>query len=107
MPESELLNQMLSDYIDANPAADKDPLKNFCVYVANWLIDHPVIGVGMTTSGMALRLADGRELSLVVGSGIADPATVTQPVSITGNFGNQISRGQLSDLSVAITKHYG
>ena len=56
---------------------------------------------------MALRLADGRELSLVVGPSMADPSTVTQPVSITGNFGSQIIRSQLSDLSVAITKHYG
>jgi hypothetical protein len=105
MPESELLNQMLSDYIDANPAAEKNPLENFCVYIANWLIDHPVIGVGMTTSGMALRLADGRELSLVVSPGMADPATVTPPVSITGNAGSQISRGPIGDSpSVAITK---
>jgi len=105
MPESELLNQILSDYINANPAADKNPLENFCVYIAGWLTDHPVIGVGMTPSGMALRLADGREMSLVVSPEMTNPATVTPPVSITGNSGSQISRGAIGDSpSVAITK---
>lgn len=104
MPKSELLNQILSDYIDANPAANKDPLENFCVYSAGWLIEHPVIGVGMTTNGMALRLADGRELAFV-GAEMSDPATVTPPVSITGNAGSQISRPALGDSpSVGITK---
>jgi hypothetical protein len=105
MPESELLNQILSDYVVANPAADKDPLENFCVYIAGWLIDHPVIGVGMTTNGMALRLADGREMALVVGPEMSNPETVTPPVSITGNSGSQITRGALGDSpSVGITK---
>lgn len=105
MPKSELLNQILSDYVDANPAADKDPLENFCVYIAGWLTDHPVIGVGMTPSGMALRLADGREMSLVVSPEMANPDTVTPPVSITGNSGSGITRSPLGDTpSVSITK---
>ncbi len=105
MPESELLNQILSDYITANPAADKNPLENFCVYIAGWLLDHPAIGVGMTTNGMALRLADGREFSLVVTPEMSNPYSVTAPVSITGNSGSGITRGAPGDAtSVAITR---
>jgi hypothetical protein len=105
MPESELLNQILSDYIAANPDVDKDPLNNFCVYIAGWLVDHPVIGVGMTSSGMALRLADGREMTLIVTPEMTNPATVTPPVSITGNSGSGVTRGTLGDSpSVAITR---
>jgi hypothetical protein len=105
MPESELLNQILSDYIDANPAADKDPIENFCVYIAGWLADHPVIGVGMTTNGMALRLADGREMALVVSPEMSNPATVTPPVNITTGSSGGVQRGAVSDsTSVSITK---
>lgn len=66
MPESALLKQILSDYCAQSDEqrAQQGLLEKFCDYVANWLVDSGCLGVGYAASGLTLRFADGRELSL-------------------------------------------
>lgn len=104
MQENELLTQILNDYIAENPGAATDIAAAFCRYFSAWLIEHPVIGVGVTANGVALRLADGRELLLSAGAAADQPAPAA-PFNITGNSGSGITRGVMGDTpSVGITK---
>lgn len=104
MQENELLTQILNDYIAENPAAAEDIIISaFCRYFSAWLVEHPVIGVGVTSSGVALRLSDGRELLLSAGA--AADSAASAAVNITGNHGSRITRGAPGDTpSVSITK---
>jgi hypothetical protein len=106
LQENELLSQILSDYTAENPAAANDIIvSTFCRYFSAWLVEHPVIGVGVTANGVALRLADGRELLLSAGAEPADTQPTASPFNITGNSGSGITRGTLGDTpSVSITK---
>lgn len=66
MPESGLLTQILSDYCAANGLdLESNPrLSEFCSYAAAWLVDNSCLGLGHSPTGLSLRFADGRELSL-------------------------------------------
>ncbi|NBT59655.1 hypothetical protein EBT16_12810 [bacterium] len=66
MPESTLLKQILSDYCALNEEHkfQEGILANFCKYAAQWLVDSSCLGLGHAPTGLSLRFADGRELSL-------------------------------------------
>lgn len=83
MPESALLTQIRNDYCaqlaDKSPcrqAVDRDLIEMFCKYAANWLVEKGCLGVGYAASGLTLRFADGRELSLFEAAPVA-PETPT------------------------------
>jgi len=80
-----LFEEILQDYTAKNPDVDNALTRNFCVFVTGWLADHKPIGVGMTSSGLAIRFADGREFSFFAGVDASNPDTVTPSVSVTGN----------------------
>lgn len=100
MRESEVLKQILTDYIAQNPDADKNPLDSFCAYAGDWLSTHNIVGLGMTASGMALRFGDGREMTFFVSSDMPTTA-VTPPISVTGNNGGRV--GDLVNASAVDT----
>lgn len=84
MPKSELLTKILSDYLAANPAADKAALATFCDYAAKWLCDCGLVGLGFSTgSGMRLRTAAGEEIALYDNDSTA-PAFIQDSVAISG-----------------------
>jgi hypothetical protein len=83
MPESALLKQILSDYCASNEEYrfQEAMLADFCKYAAQWFIDNSCVGVGHGATGMTLRFADGRELSLFAAPDLA-PAQ-QQAISIS------------------------
>lgn len=66
MPESALLEQILHDYCAANglDVEARAPHDAFCQFAAKWLVENSCLGLGYAASGLNLRFADGRELSL-------------------------------------------
>ena len=109
MPEKELLSQIQSDYLVERPEVDeatRDALKSFCAYAQEWLIKSRVVGVGHTQTGMAVRLADGKEFSLFEVPVEFDPSSFIA-VGITGNGGNSaraaMAAGAADNTSMPIT----
>lgn len=107
MPKSELLNQILSDYlaIDPNrPVYDATSAAVFCDYAVEWLSRTPPIGVGHSVAALTLRFADGRELVLF-DVDEANPPSSGLSLGITGTNGDRVRVGTQSavDLSSPIT----
>ena len=106
MQKSELLNQILTDYLGANTLSDEAEaaVTAFCDYAVQWLATERPVGVGHTTPNMAIRMANGRELALF---DAAEQAVVDKSVSvgITGQGGASVrSAGAVViDASHAIT----
>lgn len=107
MPKSELLSQILSDYLAADPsrpAYDAASATVFCDYAVEWLSRTPPIGVGHSVASLTLRFADGRELVLFDADENALPPPAPS-MSITGTSGDRVRVGVQSarDLSLPIT----
>lgn len=66
MQKSELLNQILSDYLVHNTIPDDSAaaISAFCAYVDQWFSETRPVGLGHGTTNLSIRLSDGRELSL-------------------------------------------
>lgn len=78
----ETMKMILSSYLVANPAADRDLLTNFCAYAEKWFADSNIIGVGVAQDGVSLRLGDGTETQLFVVT--TTPFPQTPAVCVTG-----------------------
>ncbi len=67
MPKSELVDEIREDFIKAHPdtVAQTFSINYFCAFVIDWLAKQGIQGMGMQASGLALRLADGRQLGLI------------------------------------------
>jgi hypothetical protein len=65
--KSELVDEIRDAYFKAHPAGvERDGvIFDFCNFVTDWLSKHGIQGMGMQASGLALRLADGRQLGLI------------------------------------------
>jgi len=85
MAEKNLHQRILDDYLQQSggfsPAGDA--LSAFCVYATAWLKNAGIIGLGHTSTGMALRLRDGSEILLTGGEDL--PFHNSPAVNITGN----------------------
>lgn len=83
MEKPELLKKVLADYCAHNEERkfEEAIVGKFCEYAANWFKEKGVIGVGHTSDGLALRLADGSEYVLF--SSDAD-ITNSASFSVTG-----------------------
>lgn len=84
-PESALLMQIVSDYCALNDEHkfQQGILEAFCKYAANWMVENGCNGMGHAATGLTLRFADGRELSLF---SVPESGPAAQPaVSISGN----------------------
>jgi hypothetical protein len=107
MQESEVLTQILSDYVKERPDLDKGPIENFCAYAGNWLCTRNIVGLGMTPEGMALRFGDGSEMTFFVRQQMPAIA-VTPPVNVTGNagigVGGLVNAGKDDNGDVSITR---
>lgn len=102
MAKSELVEEIREDYLKANPAIAVGHIDDFCVFATKWLAEKPIVGVGMSASGMALRLADGREIGLITPD--EAPALPSTAVGIsTGGGGSVRSGGSIESPSVSIT----
>ena len=64
MAKSELIEKIRDAFFTQNPNVDAKLVDNFCDYFTNWLVEHPFVGVGHTSDGMSLRMADGKEIVL-------------------------------------------
>lgn len=65
MAKSELLEKILEDFLAQDNSGTGKFVKIFCEFAADWLAEQGVVGVGYAASGLALRMADGREIGLV------------------------------------------
>ncbi len=79
MAKSELVEQIREDFIAAHPdpAAQTASIDYFCAFVTDWLAKAGIQGLGMQAAGMALRLADGRQLGLLMPD--LEPTTADTP----------------------------
>lgn len=87
MVKSELVDEIRDAYLKANP--DIKPgaimgvnLDHFCQFMTNWLAEQGVVGVGHASTGLALRLADGREIGLISVE-VEVPTANTPAISLT------------------------
>ena len=65
MAKSELVEEIRKEYLENNQCSELHVVDHFCAYLTEWLAKHGIQGVGMQASGLALRLADGRQLGLI------------------------------------------
>lgn len=68
MAKSELLEKIRDAFLAGTYPEEKQKqaqITAFCDFAANWLAEKGVQGVGMQSSGLALRFADGSQLGLV------------------------------------------
>jgi len=63
--KSELVDEIREDYLKAHGDVAVGPIDHFCAFMAAWLSKAGIQGMGMQASGLALRLADGRQLGLI------------------------------------------
>lgn len=91
MLKSELLDAVREDFFVAHPDTPAEPVTNFCNYVVSWLAKTGVVGVGHTPDGIALRLADGRELGLLFLD--AAPSTADTPAVSIASSGVSARQG--------------
>lgn len=62
MQKNTVLSSILADFLKENADTKVDELQAFCDYAENWFRKSGVIGLGCTSDGMALRLANSQEL---------------------------------------------
>lgn len=105
--KSELLNQILTDYLAAGEHGDEKiaAVVDFCNYVDAWFLSHKPVGVSPATdsgSGVTVRFSDGNNLSLFPAEHDAVPNGGIA-VSITGHTGGSVrGAGGMTDNSVPI-----
>jgi hypothetical protein len=83
--KSELIDKIRDAFLSGTWPEEKDKcaqITAFCDFAADWLAAQGVVGVGYAASGLALRMADGREIGLVQVEQQQDSAQ-TPPVSIS------------------------
>lgn len=101
MPESALLMQIVSDYCASNEEYrfQQAMLEEFGRYAAKWLVDNGCLGLGHAATGLTLRFADGRELSLF---SLPDTGVAQQPaVSISGTK-DKLATKTMADKNTAV-----
>lgn len=81
MPKSELVDEIREAYLRAHEDVAVGPIDHFCAFVTDWLAKAGIQGMGMQASGLALRLADGRQLGLIA-SDLASTTADTPSVGI-------------------------
>ncbi len=85
MVKSELVAEIRDAFLAANDpevSVGAVDLDEFCAFMTNWLAEQGVVGVGHAANGLALRLADGREIGLL-SADIEMPTSNTPAVSLT------------------------
>lgn len=80
--KSELVDAIRNDYLQAKHSVSGGVIDHFCEFMTKWLAEKGVVGVGHSASGLALRLADGREIGLLSVE-IAPNTADTPAVSLT------------------------
>jgi hypothetical protein len=104
MQKSEVLAKILDDYTNGEAERRTPELEAFCAYAAAWLSSHGVVGLGMAQAGMALRFADGAELTLFAPPTDLGVKVPQEAINITGNSGSKIVKPILGDsVSFSIT----
>jgi hypothetical protein len=83
MPEKNLHQRILDEYVTYTGGFDIGPVSSFCAYATAWLKNAGIIGLGHTPAGIALRLRDGSEILLTGGEDL--PFHNSPAVNITGN----------------------
>jgi hypothetical protein len=102
MAQSELLDAILNDFLAAGASVTGASVSDFCAFAADWLAKAGIVGVGHTTAGLALRLADGTEKVLVAVDAALTSADT--PAVAIGRGGNSARHGiGGGDTSVSIT----
>lgn len=102
MAKSELLDAIREDFLKSRELTETFTLDIFCDFAADWLAKAGIVGVGHTSSGLALRLADGTEQVLV--SVDAQVSSADTPSVSLGRAGNSARQGiGGGDTSVSIT----
>jgi hypothetical protein len=99
--KSELIEEIREAYLSANPDAAAATIDHFCEFVTRWLAEKPIVGVGMSASGMALRLADGTEIGLLTPAAVPALPDVAVGISTTG--GSVRSGGSIEQPAISIT----
>lgn len=105
--KSELLNQILTDYLKIGGHEDVaiEAVVDFCNYVDAWFMEHKPVGVAPASSagaGVTVRFSDGVNLSLFP-SDHENAAYGSVAVGITGNVGGGVrGAGGMTDTSVPI-----
>lgn len=105
--KSELLNQILTEYLDMGGHNDEkiSGVVDFCNYVDAWLLSHKPVGVSPAAdagSGITVRFSDGTNLSLFPSDHEVRPNGGIA-VAITGNSGGGVrGAGGIVDNSVPI-----
>ena len=102
MAKSELVDQIREDYLAANQDLAVGPVDAFCAFMVSWLSNKPIVGIGMSAGGMALRMADGQEVGLITPDETPAPPSVAVGIS-TGGGGSVRSGGSIESPGVAIT----
>jgi len=106
MPEKNLLEKILSDFLASRPSLDGSSLgtlQEFCQYATTWLAEKGLLGVGHAVDGISLRFADGQEYLLTAARQGDDIANMPA-MSITGNNGGSVrGAGAMQDAAVRIT----
>ena len=97
MQKSEVLAKILDDYTNGSATLRTPELEAFCEYAAAWLSSHGVVGLGMAQAGMALRFADGAELTLFVPPTELEIQVPQDAINVTGNAGSKIVKPILGD----------
>lgn len=90
MPKSELLNQILTDYLNTkSPAPEaENAVADFCSYADQWFAESQPVGVGRVSTSLSIRLADGREFVLFDAGFVPDVGMPS--MGITGNTGGSV-----------------
>lgn len=87
MVKSELVDEIREAYLAANPDIKHGAilgvdLDHFCKFMTDWLAEQGVVGVGHAANGLALRLANGREIGLLSAE-VEIPTANTPAISLT------------------------
>jgi hypothetical protein len=101
--KSELVESIRDAYFATHTDVSAAPVDHFCQFVVGWLSEHGVVGVGHTSSGLALRMTDGTE-KLLISLDVGNVGVDTPAVGI-GTGGKASAREGIgcSDTSVSIT----
>lgn len=102
MAKSEVLDAIREDFRASGAVCDTCTVAAFCDFAADWLAKAGVLGVGHTASGLALRLADGRELGLITPDEAPAPPSIAVGIS-TGGGGSVRSGGSIEQPGISIT----
>lgn len=101
MPESALLTQIISDYCASNEEYrfQQAMLEEFGRYAAKWLVDNGCLGMGHAATGLTLRFADGRELSLF---SVPETGPAQQPAVPISSTKDKLVVTTVTDKSAAV-----